>query len=587
MLFGIDCSISGKRWLRKPIDQRMALLLSQRFDLPSIIGELLAERGVDVEDVERYLTPKISELLSDPFQLVDMDSAIERLKRAITTKEKIWVFGDYDVDGATSAAVLYRFFRDIGTKINFYIPDRLKEGYGPTVSAIDKIMSDGAEVMITVDCGTTAVEALAHAKKNGLDVIVLDHHVAESALPTTTSLVNPNRVDDQSHYSYLAAVGVTFVTIVALNRELRDSGVYDNIGFREPDLFQYLDLVALGTVADVVPLKGLNRAFVQQGLKVLKMRHNIGLRELTEICGIDEEPNSYHLGFVLGPRINAGGRVGDALLGTKLLCTEEVSAARDIATRLDGYNKERQQIESSVLNEALQIASKKQTSSLILTVGEDWHPGVIGIVASRLKEHFGKPALVLAKKSTHESVGSGRSIPGIDLGSLVIKARQGGILSAGGGHSMAAGFTVENNKISELENFMDVHISQLIEDNKIVPTAKVDGVLSLQAASNSLITDINKLGPFGSGNSEPRFGFESIRIGRSMVVGQNHVKCYLSGLDGSSLSAIAFNCVDTKLGENLLNHSNLPLHVIGRLKLNSWQGKTNPQLLIDDAAEAR
>ena len=420
-----------------------------------------------------------------------------------------------------------------------------------------------------------------------VDVIVLDHHVAESALPTTTSLVNPNRVDDKSHYSYLAAVGVTFVTIVALNRELRDSGVYDNIGFREPDLFQYLDLVALGTVADVVPLKGLNRAFVQQGLKVLKMRHNVGLRELTEICGIEEEPNSYHLGFVLGPRINAGGRVGDALLGTKLLCTEEVSAARDIATRLDGYNRERQQIESTVLNEAVQIASKKQTSSLILTVGEDWHPGVIGIVASRLKDHFGKPALVLTKKSTHESVGSGRSIPGIDLGSLVIKARQAGILSAGGGHAMAAGFTLENTKISELENFMDIHISQLIKDNKIVPTAKVDGVLSLQAASNSLITDINKLGPFGSGNSEPRFGFESIRIGRSMVVGQNHVKCYLSGLDGSSLSAIAFNCVDTKLGENLLNHSNLPLHVIGRLKLNSWQGKTNPQLLIDDAAEAR
>jgi single-stranded-DNA-specific exonuclease len=518
-----------------------------------------------------------------------MEAGVVRIIKAITGNEKIAIFGDYDVDGATSSALLARFFGSIGVNYQIYIPDRIAEGYGPNIAAFEKLKSDGASVIITVDCGTTAFEPLSFAEDIGLDVIIVDHHIAEVSLPNAVAVINPNRLDEESRHTQLAAVGVSFLLIVAINRALRKDGFFlKNLSFQEPNLMNLLDIVALGTVADMVPLTGVNRALVVQGLKVMAKRRNKGLSALADVAGMDEAPSTYHLGFLMGPRVNAGGRVGESNLGAKLLSTESSEEAINIAQKLNSYNAERREIEDIVLKEVLALAElkaeKKISQSLVFVAGENWHPGVIGIIASRLKERYGLPACILTVQDG-VATGSGRSITGVDLGACVISARQAGILTNGGGHAMAAGFSLEAEKLNVFEKFLSERIGKQIFEEGITPTLSVDGLITIEGASMDLVEILNKMAPFGTGNAEPRLAFSGIRIAKADIVGFNHVRCFITGIDSKKqLSAIAFRCVDTDLGQALLNHNGLPLHVVGRLRENNWQGRSSAQLLIDDAA---
>ncbi len=584
LFFEVKHSCTGKRWLERPGDSRHALAISQQFQLPEIIGRFLDTRGITADQVEAFLDPKLTSSLPDPAHLLDMDAGVARLIQALQGQEKIAVFGDYDVDGATSSALLARYFKAVGADYQIYIPDRITEGYGPNILALEKLIKDGTKVVITVDCGTTAYEPLAFAKEKALDVVVVDHHVAEAGLPEAIAVINPNRMDEASEHGQLAAVGVTFLLAVALNRGLREAGYFKD--WQEPDLMQWLDIVALGTVADMVALTGVNRALVVQGLKVMLRRKNAGLSALADVALIDEAPSTYHLGFLLGPRINAGGRVGESYLGAQLLATESAEEAFEIAQKLDAYNTERREIENQVLQEALEKAEQQKAGSVVYIAGEGWHPGVIGIVASRLKERYGLPACVLTIEDS-KATGSGRSITGVDLGACVIAARQAGIITDGGGHKMAAGFSLDHDRLDDFNAFLSERISKQIEEEGIVPTINIDGAVSVEGATMELVEVLQKLAPFGTGNAEPRFAFSNVRIAKSDVVGVNHVRCFLTGLDSKKqLAAIAFNCVDTELGRALLRHKGLPLHIVGRLRENIWQGRSSVQLLIDDVAPA-
>ena len=584
LFFEVERSCTGKRWLERPGDSRHALAISQQFQLPEIIGRFLDTRGITADQVEAFLDPKLTSSLPDPAHLLDMDAGVARLIQALQGQEKIAVFGDYDVDGATSSALLARYFKAVGADYQIYIPDRITEGYGPNILALEKLIKDGTKVVITVDCGTTAYEPLAFAKEKALDVVVVDHHVAEAGLPEAIAVINPNRMDEASEHGQLAAVGVTFLLAVALNRGLREAGYFKD--WQEPDLMQWLDIVALGTVADMVALTGVNRALVVQGLKVMLRRKNAGLSALADVALIDEAPSTYHLGFLLGPRINAGGRVGESYLGAQLLATESAEEAFEIAQKLDAYNTERREIENQVLQEALEKAEQQKGGSVVYIAGEGWHPGVIGIVASRLKERYGLPSCVLTIEDG-KATGSGRSITGVDLGACVIAARQAGIITDGGGHKMAAGFSLDHDRLDDFNAFLSERISKQIEEEGIVPTINIDGAVSVEGATMELVEVLQKLAPFGTGNAEPRFAFSNVRIAKSDVVGVNHVRCFLTGLDSKKqLAAIAFNCVDTELGRALLRHKGLPLHIVGRLRENIWQGRSSVQLLIDDVAPA-
>ena len=587
LFFDVEQSFSGKRWLERPSNARHALALSQQFDLPEIIGRFLNARGVTAEQVDTFLDPKLSTSLPDPAHLLDMDTGVARLIKAVQSKEKIAIFGDYDVDGATSSALLARYFKAIGAAHQIYIPDRITEGYGPNITALEKLKADGAKVVITVDCGTTSFEPLAFAKENDLDVIVVDHHVAEVGLPEAVAIINPNRLDEESEHGQLAAVGVSFLLAVALNRGLRATEFFkENTSIKEPNLLQWLDIVALGTVADMVALTGVNRALVVQGLKVMAKRQNAGLSALADVSQMDEAPSTYHLGFLMGPRVNAGGRVGESYLGAQLLSTDNAEEAFNIAQKLDAYNLERREIEEVVLNEALEMAAAKAdtTGSVVFIAGRDWHPGVIGIVASRLKERYGLPSCVLTIQDGI-ATGSGRSITGVDLGACIIAARQANILTKGGGHAMAAGFSLEESQLGAFESFLSERIGNQIEEEGIVPTLNVDGALTIEGASMDLVEVLQKMAPFGTGNAEPRMAFNAIRIAKVDVVGVNHVRCFLTGLNNKKqLAAIAFRCVDTDMGQALLNHNGMPLHIVGRLRENIWQGRSSVQLLIDDVA---
>lgn len=586
-LLGVESSATGKRWLNREGDERLGLALSQRFGLPEIVGRLLASRGIDLDTAQDFLEPTLRNLLPDPSHLKDMDVAAERLASAVMQGETIGIFGDYDVDGATSSALLRRFLAAVGGKSRVYIPDRIREGYGPNAPALLELWKAGVTVVVTVDCGTSAHEPLKIATQAGMDIIVADHHTAEASLPQVTAVINPNRLDDSSPHGHMAAVGVTFLLIVALNRVLRAAGWYKQRS--EPNLTQWLDLVALGTVCDVVPLKGVNRAFVRQGLKVMAKRGNPGLCALADVAGVDDEPGTYHAGFVMGPRVNAGGRVGAADLGTRLLSTNDRAEATEIAHRLQGLNKERQEIEAQVLQLAIEQVEDGDapwaSETLTIAAGEGWHPGVIGIVASRLKERYNRPACVISLSGDTGS-GSGRSVTGVDLGSTVIAACQTGLLLRGGGHSMAAGFTVERARLAELGAFMDQRIGSTIAEAKIVPTLYIDSAVMPDGANLQLIEKLQQLAPFGSGNAEPRFVLPSVRIGFASVVGENHVRCMIEGAGKKKLAAIAFRCLDTPLGKLLLESGGMPVHLVGKLRINKWQGRSSAQLLIDDAAPA-
>src|SRR6478735_3972462 len=460
---GVERSLTGRRWATRLGDERLALAIAQRHGLPDAISRLLAARDVDLDSVADFLEPTLRKFLPDPSHLKDMDEAVARLVRAVQTGERIVVFGDYDVDGATSSALLARFFRAVGGNVAVYIPDRRKEGYGPNTPALLSIKEQGAAVVITVDCGITAFEPLAEAKRAGLDLIVIDHHMAEIALPEAVAVVDPNRIDDASPHKHLAAVGVAFLLVVGVNRALREAGWYGT-SRPEPDLRQWLDLVALGTVCDVVPLTGVNRALVRHGLKVMAERRNAGLAALADVARLKEPPGAYHLGFLLGPRVNAGGRVGQADLGARLLASDDVHEVGALALRLDEFNSERRAIERAVLDQAiariegLYGPDRKGLPAALVVESEGWHVGVIGIVASRLVERYGRPAFVIGMDG-ELGKGSGRSVRGVDLGAAVIAARQSGLLVNGGGHAMAAGLTVAKGTLPDLAKFLDDRIA--------------------------------------------------------------------------------------------------------------------------------
>ena len=587
-LLKVERSLGGKRWRWRLSDERRALAISQRHGLPELLGRVLAARGVELPDVEEFLSPRLRDLLPDPSHLLDMDRAAARIVEAISAGERIGVIADYDVDGAASASLLVRFFAATGREIAVYVPDRLEEGYGPNAPAFMKLKNAGVSVVITVDCGTTAFGPLEAASEAGLDVIVVDHHVSEPRLPEALAVINPNRLDEESPVGQLCAAGVTFLLVVAVNRALREAWWYGE-GHDEPDLMDWLDLVALATVADVVPLKGLNRAFVRRGLAVMAQRRNQGLASLADMAKIKSAPDAWHLGFVFGPRVNAGGRVGEAGLGVRLLTTNDRDEAGAIAVRLDEYNKQRQEIEASVFEaaQARAEAAARNGAPLILVASEGWHPGVIGIVAGRLKDLFDVPVCVVALENGLGR-GSGRSVRGADLGSAVIAAGQAGLLVNGGGHKMAAGFTAREDRLLELRDFLIAHVAKQLGGAPLVPELGMDGTLLPGGATVGLIRGLDAAGPFGSGNPRPRFVLPTVKPIGARVVGNGHVSCVLAAAEGGGrLKAVAFREAGTALGEALLNRNGTLLHVAGYLKVDTWLDRETPQLTIEDAAWAR
>ena len=587
---GVDRSFTGRVW-RDRLDARgnaTALAIGQRHGLPELLCRVLAGRQVDLDDVAAYLDPTVKRLMPDPSVLTGMDAAAARLADAVARNEPIAIIGDYDVDGATSTALLVRILRTTGLDPFFHIPDRLFEGYGPNVEAVRKIAERGARLLVTVDCGTTSTDALTEAKQLGLDVIVFDHHQAGEQLPPALALINPNREDDLSNLGHLAAVGVTFMAAVALVRELRRRGFW-NDARPEPDLLQFLDLVALGTVADVVPLKGLNRAFVAKGLLALRARENIGLRALMDASRLSGPPAPFHLGFLLGPRINAGGRIGDATLGTRLLVTDDPAESAAIAARLDQLNRERQEIEKSTLEaaeaEALASLGAEEKGAIVLASGEGWHPGVVGLVAARLKERFGRPAIAIAFLG-QTGTGSGRSISGVDIGRIVRRAVEEGLLEKGGGHAMAAGLTVSRAKLGGLRAYLEEHLRDAVETARAADHLAIDGAITAGAATGDLWSMIDRAGPFGAGNPEPVFALPSHIVAFADPVGAAHVRVRLRAGDGKQIGAIAFRAIGRPLGDALLAARGRPLHVAGTLSLDRWNGQERIEMRLLDAAPA-
>ncbi len=574
-------SVKNKKWTHAAFDSKEALHITQKTGLPYVLAQILSSRNISVHNVSNFLEPKLKDLLPDPFHLLDMDKAVVIISQAIASNKKIAVFGDYDVDGATSSALLKRYFECIGVDIEVYIPDRILEGYGPNIEAFQTLKKRGIDLIITVDCGTTSYEPIVFAKQLGMDLVVIDHHIGDIALPEALAVINPNRADEVSDFKYLAAVGVSFLLIVALTKHLKTEGYFLKI--KEPNLLHFLDLVALGTVCDQVQLTGLNRAMVRQGLKVINNGQNIGLRALVEVAGITSAVSVYHLGFVLGPRINAGGRVGQSPLGAELLSCNDYTRAIELAKQLSGYNEERKAIELLVLEQAtLQAEKTAKTDPIIFVVGEDWHPGVIGIIASRLKDKFNKPTAVI---SLADGIGkaSCRSIIGIDFGDAVISAKSDGLLVGGGGHAMAAGFTVSSDKITELKEFFCQKFNQSYKQLSSNVLNYFDAYLTLNSTDLALINLIEKLGPFGNDNYQPRFMVSGVNIIKADIVGRDHVSCILS--DGSSnykIKAMAFRAIDNPLSEVLLSKQRFGLTLIVSLTINCWNGRETPEMVIQD-----
>ena len=593
---GVVSSVRGFVWHeRLQADQRLvADAIAQRHGLPEILGRILAARGVGLDEVEVVLDPTIKALMPDPSTLQDMDAAAARLADAVVKKQRVAIFGDYDVDGACSSALMQRFLEHHGVPTRIYIPDRIFEGYGPNPAAIEQLVADGARLIVTVDCGTTSFAPLQVARDRGADVVVIDHHQADEALPPATAVVNPNRQDCLSGLGHLCAAGVVFMVLVATQRALRDRGHYT--GATVPvSLLDLLDLVALATVADVVPLQGLNRAFVTQGLKVMRQRRNTGLKALFDVAGLDAAPRPYHLGFILGPRINAGGRIGDAALGARLLASEDATEAAKIAALLDKLNRERKEIETQMLEEAVAEAERLLDADPelpVLVLGSPrWHKGVVGLVASRLTERFRRPSCVISweeeKGSEGQGTGSLRSIAGVDIGAAVRSAMAAGLLVKGGGHAMAAGLTVTRDSFERLTSYLHERLRTQAASVRQSAALDIDGALMPAAANEALIELLERAGPYGQGNPQPRFAFPSHRVRFAKVVGEAHVRCLLEAADGSRLDAIAFRAAGQPLGELLLSAGGMPLHVSGQLRKDTWGGKNRIELQIDDAADPR
>ncbi|PST21721.1 single-stranded-DNA-specific exonuclease RecJ [Mesorhizobium plurifarium] len=586
---GVDRSVSGQRWVSRldQAGQNRALAISQVHGYSELIARVLAGRGVGLDDASAFLEPTLRALMPDPDTLTDGRKAAERLADAIGRREKVVMFGDYDVDGAASSALMARFLRHFDVTAEIYIPDRIFEGYGPNPQAIDQLIDRGAGLIVTVDCGSTSHEALAVAAERRIDVVVIDHHQVGSTLPPCHALVNPNREDDLSGQGHLCAAGVVYLVLVNTLRVLRSRGDPRAASF---DLLSLLDLVALATICDVVPLKGLNRAYVVKGLIAARHMGNAGLAALLRKAAIGGPVTPYHLGFLLGPRINAGGRIGDAALGSRLLTLDDAAAAEIIASQLDELNRERQAMEAAMLAEAeAEVLAEYGTgegASVIVTARENWHPGIVGLIAARIKEKFRRPAFAIAFDPNGRGTGSGRSINGFDMGRLVRAAVDNGLLIKGGGHAMAAGLTVERGKLGQLRQFFEERAETAVRDLVAVQTLKVDGALAAAGATLGLVDLLEQAGPYGSGHPQPLFAFPQHRLRDSRQVGANHVKVTLEGQDGSRIEGIAFRATETPLGNFLLGNRGATVHVAGSVSADLWQGTRKVQLRVTDAAKA-
>ena len=591
LFLGVERSACGRVW-RDRLDERgqaRALAIAQRHDVPELLARILAGRGVEVDEVARFLDPTVRALMPDPDTLSDMAAAAARLADAVFKGETVAIFGDYDVDGATAAAVLGRYLRYCGLAPLIHIPDRLFEGYGPNTEAIAALAARGATLLVTVDCGTSSHEPLAEARRLGLDVIVIDHHQAEELLPPALAMVNPNRLDDLSGLGHLCAAGLVFMTVVALNRALRLRGFW-GMGRAEPDLLDRLDFVALGTVADVVPLKGLNRAFVSKGLIALRRRENPGLTALMDVARLGGPPEPWHLGFLLGPRINAGGRIGRATLGVELLMEDDPTECARIAAELDRLNRERQEIEIATVAqaeaEAMAALGVEEKGAVVVTAAEGWHPGVVGLVAARLKERFGRPAFAVALEPGGIGTGSGRSIAGVDLGRVVRQAVSEGLLVKGGGHAMAAGVTLRRDALGAFRAFLEDALASAVTAARREDALLIDGAVAAAAANGDTVATIARAGPFGAGNPEPVIAFPAHTLVYAEEVGQGHMRVRLRSGDGAIVNAIAFRALGQPLGTALAQSRGRSVHAAGSLVLDRWNGVERVQLRLLDLAPA-
>lgn len=583
-VLGVDRSLSGKAWRWRGGNMDVGEATG---GLDDVVTQLLLSRGVERHDLDRHRAPTLRAFLPDPSIFQDMDAAAERLAQAVMTGETVTVYGDYDVDGATSAALLVRLMRMLGQDARYYIPDRLLEGYGPSGSALVRLAEEGSSLIVTVDCGAMAHDALAQAHAAGVDVIVVDHHKCAAENPIAAALVNPNRLDESAEgaeHGHLAAVGVAFLLAVAVVRTLRAHKF--SAGRAEPDLMSLLDLVALGTVADVAQIRGLNRAFVAQGLKVMARRANTGMAALIDASRLKRAPACSDLGFALGPRINAGGRVGEATLGVRLLTTECPDEAAAIATQLSALNEERRAIEAEVQIAAEAMLEGQHNRAVHVLAGRGWHPGVIGIVAGRIKEKTGKPALVIALDG-EIGKGSGRSIAGVDLGAAIIAAREQGLLIAGGGHAMAAGLTIDTSQLGALADWLDARLGAAVARSKEGESLPLDLALAAGGLTAELVEALDGAGPFGMGWPGPRVAIGPVRLVKCEVVGTDHVRAIATGLDGRSFKTIAFRAAETPLGQALLHGSRgRTLWLAGRAKIDDWGDRPQAELHLEDAAWA-
>lgn len=581
-------SATGVSWEHRLTERQdmAALAIAQGYGVPDIVARVLAGRGVTAEQTERFLDPTIRNLLPDPASLTDMDKAASRIAQAVTAREKVAIFGDYDVDGAASSALLKRFLAHFSVASEIYIPDRIFEGYGPNPEAMRELVSRGATLIVTVDCGTNSAASIDAAKAAGADVVVLDHHQVGGPLPAAAAVVNPNREDDLSGQGHLCAAGVVFLCLVQTAKILR--GRLPDAA--PPDLLALLDLVALGTVCDVVPLTGVNRAFVVKGLQVARQQRNDGLAALARVSRIGEPISTFHLAFLIGPRINAGGRIGDAALGSRLLATDDPVEARTIAETLDRLNQERQSMEQEMLAAARSEADAELAGgngpAIVVTASSNWHPGIVGLLASRLKDHARRPAFAIAFNANGVGTGSGRSVSGFDLGRLVREAADAGLILKGGGHGMAAGITVERAKLGELRAFFEERAAVDVFRLQGQESLAIDGALAAEGATLALLDALERAGPFGAGHVAPVFALPRHRLVDARAVGTNHIRADLQSESGGRIQAIAFRAVDTALGEFLFKNRGKPVHVAGSLSGNHWNGNRTVQFRIVDAALA-